>query len=267
MLCDHDHGFVDGALPNNGQGYQVYFKFSPDGDKHKAAPAAALHAAAGSFLKSQDVAVGASLKTPKVTPIIRFPFLPEAALQAVYRADSVQAIQAALRTPADSAVGQHVSSAWDYCHQTGLPGEKQKCVYSGSDMLRFAMSALGSPAASIEVFDVAANPPAGDFVIQEVVPVRKCMHGGPVVVCHPHHYPVGLYYCHSIPATTLSMVKLSGLNMQYIMSCHMDTSHFPAEHMAFTMTGTKPGDGGICHWLNLNAIGFCKYQPALPVTA
>ncbi|KAL7085882.1 hypothetical protein ACP275_14G305100 [Erythranthe tilingii] len=76
-----------------------------------------------------------------------------------------------------------------------------------------------------------------------------------IVACHKAFLPFAAYFCHSLSSTRLYAVDVvvdreTGSNVVNTMLgiCHMDTSHWPKEHVAFKILKFGPGEGEACHW-------------------
>ncbi|KAI3978200.1 hypothetical protein MKX01_013031 [Papaver californicum] len=74
------------------------------------------------------------------------------------------------------------------------------------------------------------------------------------VACHLLAFPKALFYCHRMRQTRVYQVELAGESgtnlMSTIVVCHMDTSLWNANHIAFKQLGLTPSSTtSICHIL------------------
>ncbi|KAL0388050.1 UNVERIFIED_CONTAM: BURP domain-containing protein 16 [Sesamum radiatum] len=76
-----------------------------------------------------------------------------------------------------------------------------------------------------------------------------------IVACHEMYLPFATYFCHSLPSTQIYAVEVvepsTGAPVNTVVAvCHMDTSAWPEEHVAFKIVKLGPGQGEVCHWLS-----------------
>ncbi|PWA46747.1 BURP domain-containing protein [Artemisia annua] len=81
-----------------------------------------------------------------------------------------------------------------------------------------------------------------------------------MVACHPMSYPYKVYYCHGHKAHTDRLFKIAlrgenGERVDAISVCHMDTSMYDRDHVAFRVLGGQPGYP-ICHFLQANHLAW-----------
>ncbi|KAL2506216.1 putative polygalacturonase non-catalytic subunit [Abeliophyllum distichum] len=62
------------------------------------------------------------------------------------------------------------------------------------------------------------------------------------------------YFCHSISSSRIYAVDLveaeTRLSVNTMIAiCHMDTSKWPENHVAFKILKFSPGEGEVCHWM------------------
>ncbi|KAK9077304.1 hypothetical protein SSX86_005641 [Deinandra increscens subsp. villosa] len=76
-----------------------------------------------------------------------------------------------------------------------------------------------------------------------------------MVACHAKAYPYLVYYCHGQKGHLTNRVfkiALGGENgerVEAVAICHMDTSTWDPEHVAFRVLGGRPGGFPVCHFL------------------
>ncbi|KAD4179124.1 hypothetical protein E3N88_27715 [Mikania micrantha] len=76
-----------------------------------------------------------------------------------------------------------------------------------------------------------------------------------MVACHAKAYPYLVYYCHGQKGHFTNRVfkmTLGGENgerVEAVATCHMDTSTWDPDHVAFRVIGGRPGGSPVCHFL------------------
>ncbi|KAL7584889.1 hypothetical protein Lser_V15G45764 [Lactuca serriola] len=75
-----------------------------------------------------------------------------------------------------------------------------------------------------------------------------------MVACHTMAYPYLVYYCHGQKGhfNRVFKIALEGENGERVDAaavCHMDTSTWDPDHVAFRVLGGQPGSSPVCHFL------------------
>jgi hypothetical protein len=151
-----------------------------------------------------------------------------------------------------------ITDAVRECERPPTVSETKRCVGSAEDMIDFATSVLGRSVVLRTTESVAGS--------KEKVMIGKVngINGGRVtksVSCHQSLYPYLLYYCHSVPKVRVYESDLldpkSKAKINHgIAICHMDTSAWGANHGAFMLLGSRPGQIEVCHWIFENDMNW-----------
>ncbi|KAJ6762342.1 hypothetical protein OIU74_024943 [Salix koriyanagi] len=75
-------------------------------------------------------------------------------------------------------------------------------------------------------------------------------------VCHKMRYPYAVHYCHVIAETEVYEVPLvgsDGTKVKAVTVCHLNTSAWSPDHMAFKVLKIKPGPA-VCHFLDSDTL-------------
>ncbi|KAG9141428.1 hypothetical protein Leryth_001878 [Lithospermum erythrorhizon] len=83
------------------------------------------------------------------------------------------------------------------------------------------------------------------------------------IVCHKLTYPYAVYKCHSMSDTRAYKVSVDDTNGKKInvgVVCHLDTSKWSPEHLAFDVLNVKPGTIPICHIVPGDSIAWVPNQ-------
>jgi hypothetical protein len=83
------------------------------------------------------------------------------------------------------------------------------------------------------------------------------------VACHDLPYPYAVFYCHDVGETKVFEISLGGGEHgergTAFFICHMDTSSFPPDHIAFLVLGLKPGTAPVCHYVFPESLLWVRY--------
>ncbi|XP_050216443.1 BURP domain-containing protein 5-like [Mercurialis annua] len=138
------------------------------------------------------------------------------------------------------------------CEAPGVKGEEKYCSISLKSLVDFVVSKYGN---KVEVF---ANEAEEENKKQKYIILEEIkMIGDSQIVCHKQRYPYAVFYCHIIMATEAYLVPLvgeDGSKAEAVVVCHMNTSSWNPNHLAFQLLKVKPGGPPICHFLNSDTI-------------
>ena len=69
-----------------------------------------------------------------------------------------------------------------------------------------------------------------------------------VVSCHEVFFPFAAYFCHLLSSTVDLVEPETRAPVNKILAiCHMDTSSWPVDHVAFKILKASPGQAEACH--------------------
>ncbi|XP_076922740.1 BURP domain-containing protein BNM2A-like [Bidens hawaiensis] len=134
--------------------------------------------------------------------------------------------------------------------------EFQFCVTSLESMLDKTHEFFGSDKPKVLTTNILSSNHA---LYQNYTFVEKPleMNASKVMACHTMAYPYLVYYCHGHKGHMNRAIKLmlGGENKEIIDSvavCHMNTSLWDADHVAFRVLGGHPGSSPVCHFLPID---------------
>ncbi|KAL0413859.1 UNVERIFIED_CONTAM: BURP domain-containing protein 16 [Sesamum radiatum] len=137
-----------------------------------------------------------------------------------------------------------------YCNAAAIKGELKVCPKSLEEMINFSKSALGKNKLLV-LTSKSTRGSANELKIKRIkqYDVEK------IVACHEMYLPFATYFCHSLPSSQIYAVDVvepsTGAPVNTVVAvCHMDTSAWPEEHIAFKIVKLGPGQGEVCHWLS-----------------
>ncbi|KAJ1397594.1 BURP domain [Sesbania bispinosa] len=140
----------------------------------------------------------------------------------------------------------------EQCEFEPMEGETKFCATSLESLLDFARYMFGSNA-QFKVLTTThlTNSTVPSFQNYTITEVKKISVPN-IIGCHPMPYPIAVYYCHSQEGdTNLYEVLVEGENggrVQAAAICHMDTSKWDPDHVAFRVLKVEPGTSPVCHF-------------------
>ncbi|XP_073123396.1 polygalacturonase-1 non-catalytic subunit beta-like [Henckelia pumila] len=150
--------------------------------------------------------------------------------------------------PAGAATKQTIEKTLYYCNAAAIKGEVKSCPKSLEEMIDFSKSALGGN----RLISLTSKSTQGSNTQLTINNLKK-FNADKIVACHEAFLPFAAYFCHSLPSTSLYSVDLvepkTGAPVNTLVAiCHMDTSAWPENHVAFKILKLRPGQGEACHW-------------------
>lgn len=144
-----------------------------------------------------------------------------------------------------------VDMSLHHCDAPTVKGEKRCCLKTLEDMIEFSRESLGRK--HLVALTSENTKGVGNQVVM-VKNVIKPYKTEKVVACHELFFPFATYYCHMLPSTQVYAVdvvnpKTRGTMNKIFVICHMDTSSWTPNHVAFKLLKTSPGKGEVCHWI------------------
>ncbi|CAI9777065.1 unnamed protein product [Fraxinus pennsylvanica] len=141
-----------------------------------------------------------------------------------------------------------IETTLSYCNAKPINEEIKNCPKSLEEMISFSKLALGKN----KLLALASqSAKRGDFLIKKVEKFDRQK----IVACHEVYLPFAVYFCHSVSSSQIYAVNLveaeSQLPVKTVIGiCHMDTSAWPENHVAFKILNFSPGEGEACHWMS-----------------
>ncbi|KAB2623327.1 dehydration-responsive protein RD22-like [Pyrus ussuriensis x Pyrus communis] len=145
----------------------------------------------------------------------------------------------------ESVEASIIKQTIEECEAAGIRGEEKYCATSLESMIDFTTSKLGI---NVRAFSTAVLEKGGTM---SIISVKK-LAGDKAVVCHKQNYPYAVFYCHATKPTRAYVVPLrssDGVKAKAVAICHVDTSEWDPQHLAFQVLKVKPGTIPICHFL------------------
>lgn len=154
----------------------------------------------------------------------------------------------------DSPQAKAMKYTLDQCDFEPMEGETKFCATSLESLFDFASYLFGTNT-QFKVLTTThhtnsnhVHVPLQNYTISKVNQVLVPN----VIGCHPMPYPFAVFYCHSQKGdTSLYEVLVEGENGERVEAaaiCHLDTSKWDADHVAFRVLNVLPGTSPVCHF-------------------
>ncbi|KAI3695548.1 hypothetical protein L1987_78545 [Smallanthus sonchifolius] len=138
------------------------------------------------------------------------------------------------------------------CELEATPGETRFCASSLESMLdltRGIMGVVKLKALTTNIYNMSNTLLQGYTFLKEPLEINV----SDMVACHTMAYPYAVYYCHGQKGYNrvfeISLGGENGNTVDAIAVCHMDTSNWDSDHVAFRVLGDQPGSSPVCHFL------------------
>jgi len=138
------------------------------------------------------------------------------------------------------------------CEMPPLRAETKFCATSLESMLDSAAAFFGSgsPFKALSTSHLTGHTAALQNYTLLEPPAEMAM--SKMVACHPMPYPYAVFYCHGQDGDRrLFRFALGGDNGERVEAfgvCHVDTSQWNPDHVAFGVLKTSPGRSPVCHF-------------------
>ncbi|KAI5402515.1 hypothetical protein KIW84_050220 [Lathyrus oleraceus] len=153
--------------------------------------------------------------------------------------------------PKDSPQAKAMKYTIDQCQFEPMEGETKFCAKSLESLFEFANSMFGSNSnfKFLTTKHVTESTvPLQNYTISKVNKITAPNAFG----CHPMPYPFAVFYCHTQKGdANLYEIVVEGEDggtVEAAAICHMDTSKWDADHVAFRVLNTRPGKSPVCHF-------------------
>lgn len=139
----------------------------------------------------------------------------------------------------------------EQCEFEPMEGETKFCATSLESLFGFARHLFGSNA-QFKILTTTHLTESPVLLQNYTISQVKEVSVPSVIGCHPMPYPFAVFYCHSQQGDTgLYEVLVKGENggrVQAAAICHMDTSKWDVDHVAFRVLKVQPGTSPVCHF-------------------
>ncbi|KAL3515187.1 hypothetical protein ACH5RR_022089 [Cinchona calisaya] len=169
----------------------------------------------------------------------------------------------------DSPQANAMADTLSHCEFKPGKGEIKFCATSLESMLDSALNVFGSKT-PFKVLTTNHLKDQTTSILQNytIQDEPKVISSSKMVACHTMSYPYAVYYCHSQESDTkLFKVLLLGENgnkVDAMAICHMDTSDWDPNHVAFCVLKSVPGRSSpVCHFFPADHLVWVASTSAL----
>ncbi|KAL4555662.1 hypothetical protein LXL04_038289 [Taraxacum kok-saghyz] len=155
----------------------------------------------------------------------------------------------------DSPQAKAMDQTLKQCELEPTPGETRFCATSLESMLDLTREVLGMVKLKVLTTNIHNLTESGYTLLQGYTFLKEPseIQVPDMVACHTMAYPYAVYYCHAQKgynrAFKISLGGENGNRIDAIAVCHMDTSKWDRDHVAFRVLGVQPGTSPVCHFL------------------
>ncbi|KAF9660967.1 hypothetical protein SADUNF_Sadunf19G0018800 [Salix dunnii] len=135
------------------------------------------------------------------------------------------------------------------CEDPNMEGEEKFWATSLESLIDFSVERLGK---NVRVL----STDEGKKQEYTVLARARMIGDDKAAVCHKMRYPYAVHYCHVIADTEVYEVPLVGADgseVKAVTVCHLSTSSWSPDHMAFQVLKIKPGPA-VCHFLDSDTL-------------
>ncbi|XP_022896880.1 BURP domain-containing protein BNM2A-like [Olea europaea var. sylvestris] len=151
----------------------------------------------------------------------------------------------------DSPQAQAMENTLRECETEPIKGETKFCATSLESMLDFIQKIIGMES-QIKVLSTTHLTNSKTLLQKFTIMKIQEISAPKSVACHTMPYPYTIFYCHYQESISrVFRVSLAGEyrdKSEAIAVCHLDTSQWSENHVAFRVLGIKPGSSPVCHF-------------------
>jgi hypothetical protein len=185
------------------------------------------------------------------SPDSRVFFLPRRLAEAIpFSSDKLSVALEKLDISQGSDTALAMKQTLKGCEGPANSWERKYCATSLESMIDYATSTLGTSSLNVLETNVPCKLESQKYTITRIPFQSKS--GSKALVCHSETYAYAVYYCHESQHITTARVSLKGedgSSGEGVAVCHMDTSGWNPQHLAFKVLKVKPGGAPVCHFV------------------
>ena len=202
------------------------------------------------FYQYDDLHPGKKMKVVFTDSGTKVSFLPRQVAESIpFSSDKIPEILKYFALEVNSKEAQVIREEIGGCEEPNMEGEDKYCATSLESLIDFTVERLGQ---NVRVLSTEAGKKQEYTVSAEV----RMIGDHKAAVCHKMRYPYAVHYCHVIADTEVDEVPLvgaDGTKVKAVTVCHLNTSAWSPDHMAFQVLKIKPGPA-VCHFLDSDTL-------------
>ncbi|KAF9660968.1 hypothetical protein SADUNF_Sadunf19G0019000 [Salix dunnii] len=202
------------------------------------------------FYLYNDIHPGKRMRIRFTNSGTKVSFLPRQVAESIpFSSDKIPEILKYFALDVNSKEARIIRDEIGGCEDPNMEGEEKFCATSLESLIDFSVERLGR---NVRVLSTDAGKKQ-----EYTVSARARMIGDDkAAVCHKMRYPYAVHYCHVIADTEVYEVPLvgaDGAKVKAVTVCHLNTSAWSPDHMAFQVLKIKPGPA-VCHFLDSDTL-------------
>ncbi|XP_010527371.1 PREDICTED: BURP domain protein USPL1-like isoform X2 [Tarenaya hassleriana] len=160
----------------------------------------------------------------------------------------------------ESPQGKAMKETLGYCDAKTMEGEVKFCATSLESMVDLVKETLGYDTRLRVLTTRVISPENATYALRNYTfeEAPKELLGVKMLGCHRMPYPFVVYYCHGHRGGSrvfeVDLVTELGQRVMGPAVCHMDTSTWDEDHVAFKVLKMKPRSAPVCHFFPLDNI-------------
>jgi hypothetical protein len=202
------------------------------------------------FYQYDDLHPGKKMKVLFTDSGTKVSFLPRQVAESIpFSSDKIPEILKYFALEVNSKEAQVIREEIGGCEEPKMEGEDKYCATSLESLIDFTVERLGQ---NVRVLSTEAGKKQEYTVSAEV----RMIGDHKAAVCHKMRYPYAVHYCHVIADTEVDEVPLvgaDGTRVKAVTVCHLNTSAWSPDHMAFEVLKIKPGPA-VCHFIDSDTL-------------
>ncbi|KAB5511860.1 hypothetical protein DKX38_028888 [Salix brachista] len=237
------------ANDNVSASVQISYKIYKTSAKHEKAIKSSLPDSTIFYLYN-DIHPGKRMRIRFANSGTKVSFLPRQVAESIpFTSDKIPEILKYFALEVNSKEARVIRDAIGGCEDPNMEGEEKFCATSLESLIDFNVERLGQ---NVRVISTEAGKKQEYTVSAEV----RMIGDDKAAVCHKMRYPYAVHYCHVIAETEVYEVPLvgaDGTKVKAVTVCHLNTSAWSPDHMAFQVLKIKPGPA-VCHFLDSDTL-------------
>ncbi|KAB5511150.1 hypothetical protein DKX38_030184 [Salix brachista] len=228
---------------------QISYKIYKTSAKHEKAIKSSLPDSTIFYLYN-DIHPGKRMRIRFANSGTKVSFLPRQVAESIpFTSDKIPEILKYFALEVNSKEARVIRDAIGGCEDPNMEGEEKFCATSLESLIDFNVERLGQ---NVRVLSTEAGKKQ-----EYTVSARAIMIGDDkAAVCHKMRYPYAVHYCHviaDIEVYEVPLVGADGTKVKAVTVCHLNTSAWSPDHMAFQVLKIKPGPA-VCHFLDSDTL-------------
>ncbi|XP_073262853.1 BURP domain protein RD22-like [Populus alba] len=228
--------------------YRIRYRISYKRDDKKSLNAALPDSTI--FYQYDDLHPGKKMKVLFTESGTKVSFLPRQVAESIpFSSDKLPEILKYFKLEVNSKEAQVIREEIGGCEEPNMEGEEKYCATSLESLIDFSFERLGQ---NVRVLSTEAGKKQ-EYTVSAAV---RMIGDHKAAVCHKMRYPYAVHYCHVIADTEVDEVALvgaDGTKVKAVTVCHLNTSAWSPDHMAFQVLKIKPGPA-VCHFLDSDTL-------------